>query len=172
MVPTTRHRIRYGKYLIVRLQIIAIGTKMPKWTEIAFSEYAKRFSREFPLTLTEIPMPKRPRTDVVDRYIAEEGTAMLATIPEKSITIALDERGKLWKTEELAKQISHFQTNTSQLNFLIGGPDGLAKACLEKAQFQWSLSPLTLPHPLVRIILVEQLYRAISILNNHPYHRA
>jgi 23S rRNA (pseudouridine1915-N3)-methyltransferase len=156
----------------VRLQIIAIGTKMPKWTEMAFSEYAKRFSREFPLTLTEIPMPKRPRTNIVARYINEEGAALLAAIPQKSITIALDERGKLWKTEELAKQIDHLQNNTPQLNFLIGGPDGLSKDCLEKAHTQWSLSPLTLPHPLVRILLVEQLYRAISILNNHPYHRA
>lgn len=156
----------------MRLQIIAIGTKMPKWTEMAFSEYAKRFSREFPLTLTEIPMPKRPRSDSVERYIMEEGTAILNAIPEKSITIALDERGKLWKTEELAKQISNFQANTSQLNFLIGGPDGLSKTCLDKAHVHWSLSPLTLPHPLVRVILAEQLYRAISILNNHPYHRA
>lgn len=155
----------------MRLQIIAVGTKMPQWTEMAFSEYAKRFSREFPLTLTEIPMPKRSRANTVDRYIAEEGAAMLSTIPQKSITIALDERGKLWNTEELARQIDHFQNNTPQLNFLIGGPDGLSKACVEKAQIQWSLSPLTLPHPFVRILLVEQLYRAISILNNHPYHR-
>jgi 23S rRNA (pseudouridine1915-N3)-methyltransferase len=155
----------------MRLQIIAVGTKMPQWTEMAFSEYAKRFSREFPLKLTEIPMPKRSRT-TVDRYISEEGTAMLAAIPQKSITVALDERGKLWSTAELAKQIDHFQNNTPQLNFLIGGPDGLAKTCFEKAQIQWSLSPLTLAHPFVRILLVEQLYRAISILNNHPYHRA
>lgn len=144
---------------------------MPKWTELAFSEYAKRFSREFPLTLTTIPMPKRSHTNSVDRYIAEEGAAMLTAIPPKSITIALDERGKLWNTQELAKQIEHFQNNTPQLNFLIGGPDGLSKVCLEKAHTQWSLSPLTLPHPLVRILLVEQLYRAVSILNNHPYHR-
>ncbi len=156
----------------MRLNIISVGTKMPKWTEMAFSEYAKRFSREFPLTLTEIPMPKRSRSDTIDRYITEEGVAMLAAIPEKSVTIALDERGKLWNTQELSKKVEHFQNNTSQINFLIGGPDGLSKTCLEKAEVQWSLSPLTLPHPLVRILLVEQLYRAISILNNHPYHRA
>ena len=96
----------------MRLQIIAIGTKMPQWTEMAFSEYAKRFSREFPLTLTEIPMPKRSRANTIDRYITEEGTTMLAAIPQKSITIALDERGKLWNTEELARQINHFQNNT------------------------------------------------------------
>jgi 23S rRNA (pseudouridine1915-N3)-methyltransferase len=156
----------------MRLNIIAVGTKMPKWTEIAFSEYAKRFSREFPLSLTEIPLPKRPPGSSVDRYIAQEGSAILSAIPEKSITIALDERGKLWNTQELATQITHFQNNTPQINFLIGGPDGLSKTCLEKSQIQWSLSPLTLPHPLVRVILVEQLYRAISILNNHPYHRS
>ena len=156
----------------MRLNIISVGTKMPEWTEMAFSEYAKRFSREFPLTLTEIPMPKRSRSDIVDRYIAEEGIAMLAAIPEKSVTIALDERGKLWNTQELSKKIEQFQSNTSQINFLIGGPDGLSKACFEKAEIQWSLSPLTLPHPLVRVVLVEQLYRAVSILNNHPYHRA
>ncbi len=156
----------------MHLQIIAVGTKMPQWTEMAFSEYAKRFSREFSLTLTEIPMPKRSPANTVTRYITEEGTKMLAAIPAKSITIALDEGGKLWNTAELAKQIEYFKNNTPQVNFLIGGPDGLAKACLEKAAVQWSLSPLTLPHPLVRILLVEQLYRAISILNHHPYHRA
>lgn len=155
----------------MRLHIIAVGTKMPTWIQVAFSEYAKRFSREFPLTLTEISLPKRARGNAIDRYIAEEGAEMLAAIPEKSITIALDERGKLWNTPELAKQITHLQNDIAQLNFLIGGPDGLSKTCLEKSHTQWSLSPLTLPHPLVRVILVEQLYRAISILNNHPYHR-
>lgn len=155
----------------MRLHIIAVGTKMEKWTNMAFSEYAKRFPREFPLVLTEIAMPKRSRANTTARYIAEEGTEMLAAIPHRSITIALDEGGKLWNTAELAKQIDHFKNNTPQLNLLIGGPDGLSEACLEKAAVHWSLSPLTLPHPLVRILLVEQLYRAISILNNHPYHR-
>ncbi len=156
----------------MRLHIIAVGTKMPKWTEAAFSEYAKRFSPAFPLTLIDIPLSKRSTANTVARYIAEEGAAILATIPSKSITIALDERGKLWDTQTLAKQIEHFQNTTPQLNFLIGGPDGLSKTCLEKAHLQWSLSPLTLPHPLVRVVLVEQLYRAISILQHHPYHRA
>lgn len=155
----------------MRLNLITIGTKMPEWVEMAFSEYAKRFSREFTLTQTEIPMPKRLRNNTASRYIVEEGAAILATIPPKSITIALDERGSLWSTIELAKQIDFFRNNTSQLNFLIGGPDGLSKACLEKAHMKWALSPLTLPHPLVRIILVEQLYRAVSIINHHPYHR-
>ena len=145
---------------------------MPLWTETAFSEYAKRFLREFPLTLTKIPMPKRSRTNAAASYKAEEGAAMLRAIPEKSITIALDEQGQLWNTAELAQKIESFQQNTPQINFLIGGPDGLSEACFKKAEIQWSLSPLTLPHPLVRVLLVEQLYRAISILHHHPYHRA
>ena len=155
----------------MQLQIIAIGTKMPAWVNAAFSEYAKRFSREFPIALTEIPMPTRHKNQAVSRAIQEETQKILVCLPPKSLTIALDERGKLWDTKTLATQISNFQTQTSQLNFLIGGPDGLSTECLNKANIRWSLSPLTLPHPLVRIVLIEQLYRAVSVLNNHPYHR-
>ena len=155
----------------MQLQIIAIGTKMPGWVNEGFSEYAKRFPRDFSLILTEIPMPKRHKNQSILQAIREEEQKILACLSSRSFTIALDEQGKLWDTKTLANQISNFQVKTSQLNFLIGGPDGLSPSCLKKADVHWSLSPLTLPHPLVRIILIEQLYRAVSILNNHPYHR-
>lgn len=155
----------------MQLQIVAIGTKMPTWINSAFVEYAKRFPKDFPIVLKEIPTLKRHKNQPTLQIIQEEGQKILAQLPSKTLTIALDERGVLWDTKTLANQISVFQTKTSQLNFLIGGPDGLSTECLKKANIHWSLSPLTLPHPLVRIILIEQLYRAISILNNHPYHR-
>ncbi len=141
----------------IALHIIAVGTKMPAWVTDAYQEYAKRFTRDFPLSLTEIPLGK---TNKIIDYLTP-----------KSRTIALDIKGEAWDTEKLAKQLDHSQNICAVLNFLIGGPDGLNKECLAAAHHRWSLSPLTFPHPLVRIILVEQLYRAMSILNHHPYHR-
>ena len=157
----------------MKLQIISVGSKMPSWVEMAFLEYKKRFPREFTLSLKEIPLKKRTsnRHQDILRIIEEEGEKIIAAIPEKSFTIALDERGKSFTTLQLSQKLSDLQSETPMINFLIGGPDGLAKKCIEQADLQWSLSNLTLPHPLVRVILIEQLYRAISILNHHPYHR-
>ena len=155
----------------MRFNIIALGNKMPKWIELGFQEYAKRFTKENPLNLIEIPIQKRTASRAVSRLIDEEGQRIINALPPKSVTIALDERGKLWSTQELAAEILNFQRTTSSLNFIIGGPDGLSKDCLAKADLRLSLSKLTLPHPIVRILLIEQLYRALSILNNHPYHR-
>ncbi len=156
----------------MRLNIIAVGNKMPTWVTTAFKEFEKRFFSEFPLTLIEIPANKRVRSSTVLRLKEEEGQKILASLAPRTMTIALDERGTLMDTQALAKQIERFQSKVAALNFVIGGPDGLSEQCLSKADMRWSLSPLTLPHPLVRIILIEQLYRAISILKNHPYHRA
>ncbi len=155
----------------MQLHIIAIGNKMPNWVNLAFLEYSKRFPRDFPLMLTEIAAVKRYKNQSIPQIIHEEGQKILTNLSPKSCTIALNERGMLWDTQTLATQIRNFQNKTSEINFLIGGPDGLSPECLTKANMHWSLSPLTLPHPMVRIILIEQLYRAISILNNHPYHR-
>jgi 23S rRNA (pseudouridine1915-N3)-methyltransferase len=155
----------------MRLHIIAVGNKMPKWVSEAVGDYAKRFNGRYPLSITEILPEKRTKTSNISSIKEKEGIKILQAIPNKTHSIILDERGKLWSTENLVAELKIFQTKTAVLNFVIGGPDGLSTACLQHTHVHWSLSPLTLPHPMVRIILTEQLYRAVSILNNHPYHR-
>jgi 23S rRNA (pseudouridine1915-N3)-methyltransferase len=154
----------------MRARLIAVGDRMPAWVGEGFAEYAKRLSRELPLELVEISTRQRARE--TQRAIADEGAAMLAAIPKSAHVVALDGRGKTWSSEDLAQQLAQWRMQGQDLAFLIGGPDGLAPAALERAQQRWSLGPLTLPHPLVRIVLAEQLYRAVSLLGNHPYHRA
>ena len=154
----------------MRARLIAVGDRMPAWVGDGFAEYAKRLSRELPLELVEISTRQRARE--TQRAIADEGAAMLAAIPKSAHVVALDGRGKTWSSEDLAQQLAQWRRLGQDLAFLIGGPDGLAPAALERAQQRWSLGPLTLPHPLVRIVLAEQLYRAVSLLGNHPYHRA
>jgi 23S rRNA (pseudouridine1915-N3)-methyltransferase len=153
----------------VRAYLIAIGERMPRWVVEGYAEYAKRLADDLPLQLLEISTKSRSRD--VARAIADEGAAMLAAIPKSAHVIALDGRGKPWSSEELAAQLGRWRMLGKDLAFLIGGPDGLAPAALERADQRWSLGPATLPHPLVRIVVAEQLYRAVSQLANHPYHR-
>lgn len=156
----------------MQIQLITIGQRMPQWVEKGFEEYAKRFSTDWKLHLVEIPANKRTKTANLEKIKEEESQRLFAAAPKSSYIIALDERGKLYDTATLAKQLTRWQTDYQQLSLLIGGPDGLSDAAREKAHHLWSLSPLTLPHPLVRIIVAEQLYRALSLLRGHPYHRA
>lgn len=155
----------------MRATLIAVGERMPAWVTLGYAEYAKRLAHELPLQLVEISTKLRGRSNDLARVIAGEGAAMLAAIPKGAHVVALDGRGKTFSSEELAGQLARWRMQGSDLAFLIGGPEGLAAAALERAQQRWSLGPATLPHPLVRIILAEQLYRAVSLLNNHPYHR-
>lgn len=158
----------------MRLNIITVSQKIPEWVSEGFQDYHKRFPREFPCSLTEIPLSKRNKSDSTERIkqlVIEEGVKIQNVIPKGSKTIALEVKGKPWTSEQLAVHLANFQQETATLNFLIGGPDGLSKECLAAAESHWSLSALTLPHALVRIILVEQLYRAVCILQRHPYHR-
>lgn len=155
----------------MQFNIISVGNKMPEWVVLAFQVYQNRFFKPHYLSLVEIPPKKRGKNCDIQGLKEQEGEAILKAIPPKSFTIALDVQGHLIDTPSLAKHISHWEQNTPIVNFVIGGPDGLSKPCLAKANYHWSLSPLTLPHPLVRIVVAEQLYRALSILNNHPYHR-
>jgi 23S rRNA (pseudouridine1915-N3)-methyltransferase len=154
----------------MRARLIAVGERMPAWISAGYAEYAKRLSHELPLELVEISTKGRGQRDLA-RAIADEGTAMLAAIPKGTHVVALDGRGKPWSSEDLAAQLAQWRMQGNDLAFLIGGPDGLAAAALERAQQRWSLGPATLPHPLVRIVVAEQLYRAVSLLGNHPYHR-
>jgi 23S rRNA (pseudouridine1915-N3)-methyltransferase len=153
----------------VRAFLIAVGERMPAWVQEGFAEYAKRLSRELPLQLVEVSTKAR-RADPA-RAQAEEGAALLAAIPKGAHVVALDGRGKPWSSEDLAAQLARWRMLGKDLAFLIGGADGFAAAVLEGADQRWSLGPATLPHPLVRIVVAEQLYRAVTQLGNHPYHR-
>ena len=141
---------------------------MPAWVQSGYAEYAKRLSRELPLELIEVAAKSRDPA----RAMTEEGAALLAAIPKGAHVVALDGRGKAWSSEELAQQLARWRMQGKDLAFLIGGADGFASTVLDRADQKWSLGPMTLPHPLVRIVVVEQIYRAASLLANHPYHRA
>ncbi len=145
---------------------------MPDWVKAGYQEYAVRLPRECALNLIEIPAGKRGSNADLPRIIRTEGERLLAAIPSGSCVIALDERGREWSTAELAERLAGWLPEGRDLSLLIGGPDGLDAPCRDRAEHLWSLSRLTLPHPLVRIVVAEQLYRAWSLLHHHPYHRA
>jgi 23S rRNA (pseudouridine1915-N3)-methyltransferase len=153
------------------IRILTIGNKMPDWVETGYLDYVKRLPPNWTLELIEIPLEKRTKQADIARIKQREGEKLLAAIKPHHRIIALEVTGKPWTTEQLATQLQTWHDQTQPIDLLIGGPDGLAPECLQKAHLKWSLSPLTLPHPLVRIVLAEQIYRAYSILNNHPYHR-
>ncbi|HTF85035.1 23S rRNA (pseudouridine(1915)-N(3))-methyltransferase RlmH [Cellvibrio sp. ARAG 10.3] len=155
----------------MRIRIIAVGTKMPGWVEQGYAEYAKRLPRDCAVELVELPLAQRGKNTDIARAMEKEGEDMLAAIGKGEQVIALDVKGKAWSTEQLAEQMADWRMSGNNYCLLIGGPDGLAPQCLAQAHMRWSLSALTLPHPLVRILVIEQLYRACSILQNHPYHK-
>jgi 23S rRNA (pseudouridine1915-N3)-methyltransferase len=155
----------------MRLRILAIGQRMPPWVVSGWSEYARRFPRGFALDLKELPAVKRHRNADIESIRHREAEALLDAAPQSSLIIALDENGEQWSTRELSGQMEAWMQDGRDIAFLIGGPDGLSQGCLEQVGRRWSLSRLTLPHPLVRIVLAEQLYRAWSLTQNHPYHR-
>jgi len=156
----------------MRLHLIAMGTRMEDWVSQGFADYQKRLPPEFSLRLVEIPLQKRGKNADLARIIEKEGEKMLAAIPANASVCALDVGGRAYSTEQLSQQLQRWRDSAQDVALLIGGPEGLADACRHAAGQSWSLSALTLPHPLVRIIVAEQLYRAYSILANHPYHRA
>lgn len=144
---------------------------MPDWVSEGFYEYAKRLPAECALQLQEIPMSKRGRNQATERVLETEGKAILKTITPLETVVALDRTGKTWSTEQLAVRLKIWLASGKNLALLIGGPEGFAPECIARADESWSLSPLTLPHPLVRVVVAEALYRAWSFLNHHPYHR-
>ena len=155
----------------MRLNVVAIGQRMPSWVQEAWSEYARRFTRGISLELREVAAIKRGRNADIASIRQREGEALLAAVPASTHVLALDEQGKQWSTTELAEKLEGWMQSGVDLSFLIGGPDGLSSECLNQAAGRWSLGRLTLPHPLVRVILAEQLYRAWTVTRNHPYHR-
>ncbi len=155
----------------MQIHLLCVGNRMPAWVVAGYEEYARRMPRECELKLREIPPAKRGKNADIDRAIAEEGQKMLAAIPAGDRVVALDLSGGEWSTPQLAQTLSHWLADGRNVSLLVGGPDGLAPSCLALADERWRLSALTFPHPLVRIVLAEQLYRAWGILHNHPYHR-
>ena len=156
----------------MRIHLIAVGTRMPDWVSAGYREYTRRLPPECSLRLIEVPPCKRRKTLSPVRIREEEGRQLLAAIPGQAMVVAMDVTGKPWGTEALAARLQEWMQGGRDIALLVGGADGLAAACLERADLRWSLSAHTLPHTLVRIVIAEQLYRAWTILSGHPYHRA
>lgn len=155
----------------MRIRLLAVGGKMPGWVSEGYEEYARRLPGDFRLELVELALGHRGKGADTARAIRSEGDAMLAAIPKGDRVIALTVDGRPWSTERLAEQAEEWRMSGHNLSLLVGGPDGLDPRCVAAADQKWSLSALTLPHPLVRILLAEQLYRAWTLLQGHPYHK-
>lgn len=155
----------------MRLLIVAVGTRMPGWVEAGFDEFARRMPRELPLSLVEVKAEPRTTGKTVDAMMVQEAARIEAALPPRCRRVVLDERGKDLTTLELSRQLAQWQAEGDDVAFLIGGPDGLAPALKASAHEALRLSSLTLPHALVRPLLAEALYRAWTVLKNHPYHR-
>lgn len=144
---------------------------MPAWVEQGYAEYARRLPPECSLGLSEIALSKRSKSGDVKRLIRAEGDKMLAAVPKGARVVTLEVGGKPWSTEQLSGRLDFWLGEGRDLALLVGGPEGLAPQAQAAADERWSLSPLTLPHPLVRIVVAEQIYRAWTILQGHPYHK-
>ena len=156
----------------MKIHLIAIGTKMPSWVTQAYQEYASRMPRECQLVLKEIPAEKRTKNSDLNKIKIKEADKLLDAIPANCSIVALDVKGRSWSTEKLADNLENWMMSGRDIALLVGGPEGLTSDVRQKADQLWSLSALTFPHSLVRVLLSEQLYRAWSITANHPYHRA
>lgn len=154
------------------IRLLAAGTRLPDWITTGYDEYAGRIGPEFRLELVEVPVTHRGRSADPARARAEEGRRMLAGIDPRMHVTALDVRGRPMSTEQFARWLAARLNDGRSLALLVGGPDGLDPACQQRADSSWSLSPLTFPHGLVRVMVAEQIYRAQSLLRGHPYHRA
>jgi len=155
----------------MKIYIIAIGTKMPSWVTQAYQDYAQRMPRECQLVLKEISAEKRTKNSDLNKIKIKEAEKLMAAIPRNCHVVALDVQGKQWSTEALADHLNTWMMSGRDIALLVGGPEGLTHEVRRQVKQLWSLSALTFPHPLVRVVLAEQLYRAWSITANHPYHR-
>ena len=155
----------------MKIQLIAVGNKMPSWVTTAVDDYQSRFPKDMPLELIEIPAGKRTKNADIARILDKEGELMITACGKGNRIVTLDIPGKPYTTSDLAKQLERWKADGRDVSLLIGGPEGLSPTCKAAAEQSWSLSPLTLPHPLVRVIVSESLYRAWSLTANHPYHR-
>jgi 23S rRNA (pseudouridine1915-N3)-methyltransferase len=155
----------------MRIEVISASARQPDWVKSGFDAYAKRLRGSCTLALTEVALARRSKKAAAPRLLEQEGRRMLAAAPKGALIVALDESGRRFTTAELAGRLERWMASGRGVALLIGGPDGLAPECLERADEAWSLSPLTLPHGLVRVIIAEAVYRAWTVLEGHPYHR-
>jgi len=153
------------------MRILAVGSRMPKWVREAYDDYTARLAPGLKISLTQIEAAPRTDRQPARKAMEIEGKRLLAGLDNDEYVVALDEHGTELTTRELASWLAARMGDGRDLSFLIGGPDGLAPEVLARSSFKWSLSRLTFPHALVRVVLAEQLYRAHSVLANHPYHR-
>jgi 23S rRNA (pseudouridine1915-N3)-methyltransferase len=162
---------------VLRLVLINASNRQPEWVDAGFAEYASRLRGAYRLELKTVPLAKRTAATsgergLVERAMADEGKRMAAAIPAGAHVVALTEDGKPWSTHDLAGKLARWSDLGAPVALLVGGPDGLGRDALARAGEKWSIAPLTLPHGLVRVVVAEALYRAWSVVQNHPYHRA
>lgn len=155
----------------MRIRLISVSSRMPGWVEEGYQEYSRRLGQDVRLELVEIPLGRRGKGSDLCRLQDREATRMLTAIGQGDCVVSLEIKGKPWATEQLADKMGTWLHSGCNVSLLVGGPEGLHSRCLQRADLRWSLSPLTLPHPLVRVVVAEQVYRAWSILQNHPYHK-
>jgi len=156
----------------VHIRLLAVGERQPAWVDEAFQSYTGRFPPEWKFRLDVIATARRSKSEDARRAIESEGEQLLTRIAADEQVVLLDERGRQPGSRDLAGKLSAWQTDGRDLCFIIGGPDGVSDSCRRRAGFVWSLSNLTLPHGLARVMFAEQMYRAWSLLAGHPYHRA
>ncbi len=156
---------------MLEITLIAMGDKMPAWVVTATHEFSKRLKEAFKFNLIEIPLLRRTHASHLSHILEKEANKLHQTLPKGAYLIALDAKGKSFTSEALATQLEKLQHITGHICFVIGGPEGLPHSLLSESKLRLSLSELTLPHPIARIVLLEALYRSWSIQNNHPYHK-
>ncbi|HEV2702598.1 MAG TPA: 23S rRNA (pseudouridine(1915)-N(3))-methyltransferase RlmH [Steroidobacteraceae bacterium] len=155
----------------MRIRIIAVGERMPRWVDEVVTDYTRRLSGSLKVAVVEVAAGQRSARADPAQAMQVEGQRILALLKPQEFVVALDERGAQSSTRDLANWLAARLQDGRELVFVIGGPDGLAHELLARADYKLSLSKLTLPHPLVRVVLAEQLYRAHTVLAGHPYHR-
>ena len=156
----------------MNINIISVGHKVPAWVELAVDDFIKRFPSEIKINLIQIPLIKRGKNPDIKRIMRDEGIKIQSAIPVNSLPVALDVKGKKVTTLDLSNLLKQWIERNQSTTIIIGGPDGLSPEVLNEVPLKLSMSDLTFPHTLVKVMLIEQLYRACSILKNHPYHRA
>lgn len=155
----------------MKIHLLAIGQRLPSWVEDGYQTYARRLPRECSLILRELPAAKRNKSSKSEVLCEQEAAVIEQAIPKGAWVVALDEGGQSWSSKKLSQQLDRWMQGGRDVALLVGGPDGLSPELLQKADQRWSLSPLTLPHGMVRVFVAEQIYRAWSLIIGHPYHR-
>ena len=155
----------------MHIRLVAVGDRQPSWVDAAFKEYAGRLPRQWKFRLDVIATAQRSKNTLPAGARLAEGEKVIASIRPGEFVVLLDERGKALSSRDLGEHLTDWQSAGSDLCFLIGGPDGVSEECAARANFRWSLSRMTLPHGLARVMFSEQLYRAWTLTQGHPYHR-